>query len=44
MRLIAIARDEGIRRIVGSILPENLGMPGSARNWASACRTTLRTR
>ncbi len=25
-RLIAIARDEGIRRIVGSILPENLGM------------------
>ena len=25
-RLIGIARDEGIRRIVGSILPENLGM------------------
>ena len=33
-RLIAIARDEGIRRIVGSILPENLGMHGSARSWA----------
>ena len=25
-RLIGIARDEGIRRIIGSILPENLGM------------------
>src|SRR5262249_54959354 len=25
-RLVKIARDEGIRRIVGSILPENLGM------------------
>jgi acetyltransferase len=25
-RLVGIGRDESIRRIVGSILPENLGM------------------
>ena len=41
-RLIGIGRAEGVRRIVGVMLQENMAMRRSARSWASASRMTRR--